>query len=417
LKQSVQLAVWYAAARIAGWLRVPARGCAPAPAARTSAPDGISVVIPSRNGQSLLAAQLPGIAQELASLPAETIVVDNGSTDGTAAWLAAEWPGIEVEVCAAPLSFAAAVNRGMARARYSRVCLLNNDMLLEPGFFMALDNAFRAVPSLFCATAQIRFPAGVRREETGKAVMAQTHPDDFPIRCDEPIPGEDLTYVLYGSGGCSLYDAAMLRSLGGADEAYAPAYVEDLDLGYRAWQRGWPTVFVAGAMVEHRHRATTSRYYSEAQLAEILERNYLKFLARAISHRPLFRRLWKQALDRLRRRSDRALRFAPALALSAGPAAQPRSTEEEFLALTAGDVAVFPGRDASQEPLVMFADRIEQPADSVLANHCEVVLVRKGKELALRAARRWTGRKWAQRKQETVGQAGTAYGHSACPEN
>ena len=75
--------------------------------------------------------------------------------------------------------------------------------------------AFRAVPGLFCATAQILFPAGVRREETGKAVMAQEDPDDFPIRCDEPLAGEDGSYALYGSGGASLYDGAKLRALGG----------------------------------------------------------------------------------------------------------------------------------------------------------------------------------------------------------
>jgi len=422
LRQSAQLAFWYTAARIAGWLRPFAARLPAGPAPGPAAPAGISVVIPSRNGRSLLAAQLPGIMRDLASLravpfPTEVIVIDNGSTDGTAAWLAEEWPRIEVEVSAEPLSFAAAVNRGIGRARYSRICLLNNDMLLEPGFFAALDGAFRAVPSLFCATAQIRFPAGVRREETGKAVMAQAHPDDFPIRCDEPIPGEDLSYVLYGSGGCSLYDAAMLSALDGADEAYAPAYVEDLDLGYRAWQRGWPTVFVAGAVVEHRHRATTSRYYSEAQLAEILERNYLRFLARAVSDGPLYRKLWKQALGRLRRRKDRALRFAAALALASRPSVRPFYPEEEFLALTAGDVAVFPGGDASQDPLVMVADRLERPPDSVLEAHSEVVLVRQGKSLALRAARRWTGLKLARRKRETEGQAGTARGPAACPKN
>jgi GT2 family glycosyltransferase len=112
-----------------------------------------------------------------------------------------------------PLSFSRAVNLGIAAARHSRVCLLNNDMLLEPGFFTALWRAFDQVPDLFCATAQIHFPPGVRREETGKAVMAHSSPDDFPVRCDEPLPGEDGTWVLYGSGGCSLYDAEKLRAL------------------------------------------------------------------------------------------------------------------------------------------------------------------------------------------------------------
>jgi GT2 family glycosyltransferase len=242
-----------------------------------------------------------------------------------------------VEVSAEPLSFAAAVNRGIRRARYSHVCLLNNDMLLEPGFFAALGSAFDRVPGLFCATAQIRFPAGVRREETGKAVMAQTGRDDFPLRCDEPIAGEDLTWVLYGSGGCSLYDAGMLRALGGMDEAYGPAYVEDLDAGYRAWQRGWPTVFVAGALVEHRHRATTSRYYTEEQLAEVLETNYLRFLARAVADDRLFRELWEQAIGRLYRRRNRSLRHAARIALAGAASQRGSGCERRILALTGGE--------------------------------------------------------------------------------
>jgi GT2 family glycosyltransferase len=393
LRESLQFALWHSAARVAGWLRAPAIRRPPAVAAGPAAPAGISVVIPSRDGRALLAAQLPGILRELAP-PSEVIVADNGSGDGTGPWLAAEWPQVRVEVSPHPLSFAAAVNRGIARAGYSHVCLLNNDMLLEPGFFRALVRAFEQVPGLFCATAQIRFPAGVRREETGKAVMAQAHPDDFPVRCDEPIAGEDLTWVLYGSGGCSLYDASMLRALGGIDEAYAPAYVEDLDVGYRAWQRGWPTVFVAGAVVEHRHRATTSRYYTEERLAEILEINYLRFLTRAVAHGPLFRKLWKQATGRLRRRRDRALRHAARLALAAEPPVQGPYREEQFLALTSGDVAAFPGGDASQAPLVAFADRLETPAPALLALHCEVVLVRQGNALALRTARQWTQKRW-----------------------
>jgi GT2 family glycosyltransferase len=233
----------------------------------------------------LLAAQMPGILREMEPFAVEVIIVDNGSDDGTAQWLRAAYPQARIEASAGPLSFARAVNRGIALARFSHVCLLNNDMLVEPGFFRALRQKFDEVTSLFCATAQIQFPAGARREETGKAVMAQAGPEDFPVRCDEPLPGEDGTYVLYGSGGCSLYDVAKLRALGCVDEAYEPAYVEDLDLGYRAWQRGWPTVFVAGAVVEHRHRATTRRYYTEEQLEAVLEVNYLKFVARSVGRR------------------------------------------------------------------------------------------------------------------------------------
>ena len=271
-------------------------------------------------------------------------------------FLAREFPAVVVESSEAPLSFAAAVNRGIRRARYSHVCLLNNDMALEPGFFAPLARAFAAVPDLFCATAQIHFPAGARREETGKAVFAPGGPRDFPVRCEEPLEGEDLSYVLYGSGGCSLYCAAKLRALGGVNEAYAPAYVEDLDLGYRAWQQGWPTVFVAGARVEHQHRATTSRYYTEEELSRILEINWLRFLATAVASPKLFRGMWRAAALRLRLlgRAD-VLEQAWRMPLAVERVPRVAYAEELFLALGSGKVAVFPGKAPRGKPAVLVA--------------------------------------------------------------
>jgi len=366
------------------------------------------VVIPSRNGRDLLAAQMPGILREMEPFASEAIVVDNGSDDGTAEWLRTAYPQARVELSAGPLSFARAVNRGIALARFSHVCLLNNDMLVEPEFLRALRQKFEEVTSLFCATAQIRFPAGARREETGKAVMAQTGPEDFPVRCDEPLPGEDGTYVLYGSGGCSLYDVAKLRALGCVDEAYEPAYVEDLDLGYRAWQRGWPTVFVAGAVVEHRHRATTRRYYTEEQLEAVLEINYLKFVARSVARRSVFGRLWKQALDRLRLRAARpaaqaALRKAAGIARSGGPAPQPAYSEEVFLALTGGSVALFAGRAKDARACVVRVRQIAAPSAELLETYREVVVVQEGADLAFQAARELTDCKWNGRVEERMG--------------
>ncbi|MGA7241294.1 MAG: glycosyltransferase [Bryobacteraceae bacterium] len=355
---------------------------------------GVSVVIPSRNGRELLAAQLPGILSDLDGSRTEVIVTDNGSDDGTVEWLRTHWPSVQVDLSTPPLSFARAVNRGIARARFSHVCLLNNDMLIEPGFFGALRRAFDDVADLFCATAQIRFPEGVRREETGKAVMAQDHPTDFPLRCDEPLPGEDGTPVLYGSGGCSLYDAAKLRALGGLDESYEPAYVEDLDLGYRAWQRSWPSVYVAGAVVEHRHRATTRRYYTEGQLEAVLELNYLKFLSRAVANRVLFARLWKQALDRLvllgeKASARAALGQAAVLARSGGPRLTPVFPEEDFLALTNGCAAMFPGTGACVA--VLPVERLEPPLLVLLREHREVMLIAAAESsAAFRAALRFT---------------------------
>ncbi len=312
-----------------------------------SLPPGISVVVPTRNGKDLLARLLPTLLPQLPA-SSEVIVVDNGSDDGTAEAMPA---GVVVESSTEPLSFAAAVNRGIRRARFSHVCLLNNDMELEPGFFTALQRAFQEVPDLFAATAQILFPEGVRREETGKAVMPPLTwrgAEDFPVRCDPPVEGENLSYVLYGSGGCTLYDTAKLRAMGAFDESFAPAYVEDLDVGYRGWLQSWPTVFVAAARVLHRHRSTTKRYFSESELTLALERNYLRFAAK--SGNP---RLWRDAVDRANLIAAKVspspvslqvLHEAADLARHAQPAKSAVLDMEPTLALTSGAVAVFPGK-------------------------------------------------------------------------
>lgn len=254
------------------------------------------------------------------------------------------------------MPFAAAVNLGIGRAKYSHVCLLNNDMALEDRFFESLLAAFDRVPNLFCASAQIFFPAGLRREETGKTVFVPARdraPEDFPVRCQEPLPGEDLSWVLYGSGGCSLFDAAKLAELSGFDEAYIPAYVEDLDLGVRAWRRGWPSVFVAGARVLHLHRTTTSRYFSQEQLALALETNYLRFLARAVGDRRIFIAMWRAAIHRLHNRE--ALAEARRIAFERGLPSGAALDDASLFALNSGAVAVFPGRAPSRRRRVLVA--------------------------------------------------------------
>ncbi len=344
--------------RLARSRKLDSRPRSEAPALETP-PAGVSVVIPSRNGQELLRQCLPPL---LAQSPDQVIVVDNGSTDGSADWLRANFPEVAVVCSAAPLSFAAAINAGLARASFAHLCLLNNDMEVEPGFLDALSGALREEPELFCATAQIFFPAGRRREETGKAVMPPgAGPFDFPITCILPVEGESRSPVLYGSGGCSMYDTAKLRALGGLDKSFTPAYVEDLDIGFRGWQHGWPTVFVPEARVLHRHRSTTSRYFSEAEIQSAVEKNYLRFLLKNVSGP--FDRLWSHAVDRvnLLAATDRspakyfdALGFAGRIRAARPPSPQAIS-DEDVLALGSGEVTRFAGRQRSAGPRVTIA--------------------------------------------------------------
>jgi len=314
---------------------------------------GISVIIPSRHGRQLLEQMLAGVEADLAASgqEGEIVVVDNGSSDDTGGYLRRAHPAVRVEAHGDPLSFAGAANRGAALARYARLCLLNNDMEIEPGFFRALAEAFSEDPALFCASAQIFFPPAARREETGKTALRRAEdltPDDYPVFCDLPLEGENFSPVLYGSGGCSLYDREKFLALGGFDEFYQPAYVEDLDLGYRAWLCGWPSIYAASARVLHHHRATSGRFYKQEELNRLLEVNHVRFLLRGMQSAEVFSGYYQQAIARLRR-------VAPAeLALVTEPrqvfraAARPRlpgrDREKGILDLTGGAVRFFPGR-------------------------------------------------------------------------
>jgi GT2 family glycosyltransferase len=340
-----RLTFWHAAAQTAGSWRLPAfLNRPPKPIAYSSLLPGISVVIPSRNGRGLLEDCLPRL-ESPDNIIVEIIVVDNGSNDGTVPFLREAHPGVIVEENPEPLSFAEAANRGIRRARFSHVCLLNNDMLVEAGFLAELRRCFDCVPDLFSASAQIFFPEGRRREETGKAILdASLASTDFPVRCPEPLAGEDQSWVLYGTGGCTLYDATKLRALGGFDPVYETAYVEDLDLGVRAWQRGWPSVYCAGARALHLHRTTTSRYFTPEQIDRLLERNFLRLAARVLPF------LWRDNLRRLRR-----AKYLDALRFAAQLRRYRVRGDDRFLALVRGDAAVFPGERTSGKPVVLIA--------------------------------------------------------------
>ncbi|MDX2178722.1 MAG: glycosyltransferase [Bryobacteraceae bacterium] len=293
---------------------------------------GIAVVIPSRNGRELLERSLPLV---LAQGPDQVVVVDNGSDDGTVEWLP---EGVEAVVSKEPLSFAAAVNRGVERVRFSHVCLLNNDMEIEPGFLAELRTAFEEIPGLFCSTAQILFPPDKRREETGKAVLQTGDPFAFPVRCDEPVQGENYSPVLYGSGGCSMYCTRRLREIGGFDESFTPAYVEDLDVGLRGGQ----TVYADRARTLHRHRSTTARYFTPEEIESAIERNLL----RAVAKNGLGD-LWRITIERLNRRQNLdALRFARTLEPVRGAKVSPWAS---------GDIFRFPGRLRRGKPVIAVA--------------------------------------------------------------
>lgn len=140
-------------------------------------------------------------------------------------------------------------------------------------------------PDTFAITAQIYFwDPTRRREETGKTRGALSG-GAFYAAHDQPGPADPpLQPVFYAGGGSSAYNRAKFLALGGFDDIYHPFYVEDADLSYRAWKRGWPTLLSIDSVVYHKHRGTIGRRFEEDYIANIVRRNNFLFV-------------WKNASD------------------------------------------------------------------------------------------------------------------------
>jgi glycosyltransferase involved in cell wall biosynthesis len=81
----------------------------------------------------------------------------------------------------------------------------------------------------------------------------------------------------YPGGGSSAFDRRKFLELGGFDRLYEPFYLEDADLGYLAWKRGWKVLYEPRSRVWHEHRGTIGRRFTARQIDDVLRRNFLLF--------------------------------------------------------------------------------------------------------------------------------------------
>jgi GT2 family glycosyltransferase/glycosyltransferase involved in cell wall biosynthesis len=236
-----------------------------------------SVVIPNWNGRDLLAKYLPSVVAALAGNPAnEIIVVDNGSTDGSADFVRERFPAVRVLALETNRGFGGGSNAGFEAARNDIVVLLNSDMRVAPDFLQPLLDGFTD-ENVFAVSCQIFFSDPNKlREETG---LTQGWWENGGLRVrhrDDPaITG--LYPCFYGGGGSCAFDRRKFLELGGFDELLAPFYLEDTDLGYLAWKRGWKVLYQPNSVVIHEHRGTIGKRYSEEHIQAVLRKNYILF--------------------------------------------------------------------------------------------------------------------------------------------
>ena len=198
----------------------------------------------------------------------EVLVIDNGSSDGSAEYVRADFPQVSILSWAENLSFTKAMNKGISAAKGDVVIVLNNDVIVERDFIAPLVRHFRENDDTFAVGAKML--SGDRKTlNFGRAK------GDFRYGFFSRVIGDSAFAVnsLYACAGGAALDKDKFLELGGFDEDYG-VYWEDLDLCYRAWRRGWKTIYEPQSVVYHKVHATNIKKYGQRGIDSLSGENY-----------------------------------------------------------------------------------------------------------------------------------------------
>lgn len=207
-----------------------------------------TVIIPNYNGKNFLKKCLETATGGMVN--ASVVVVDNGSSDGSREWIAQHYPDVSLIAFPENRGFCAAVNAGIKAADTPYVFLLNNDTAVEPDCIQRLEEVMDKNPRLFSAGAKMLSMKNPNEVDTAGDLysafgwafaIGKGHPSD---RYEKSLR------VFSNCAGAAIYRREYLKRTGLFDEAHF-AYLEDVDLGWRARILGFWNVTVPAAKVYH----------------------------------------------------------------------------------------------------------------------------------------------------------------------
>jgi len=224
----------------------------------------VSICIVTFQTRDYLQKCLESIERHPPSGAYEIILVDNGSTDGTAEMVRAGFPGVRLTELGANTGFTAPMNQALRQASGAYLLLLNPDTLVHPQAFDRLVAFMEAHPEVgICGPKVLNTDGSLQKpcrrgESTPWAVLS------YFLGLSALFPrsrffggylmsymGEDETHAVAGvAGSCMLIRRKLVEEIGYLDERFF-AYQEDADYCYRARQAGWKVFYVPAAQITH----------------------------------------------------------------------------------------------------------------------------------------------------------------------
>ena len=205
-----------------------------------------TIVIPNYTGIKYIEKCVCALEGE----PARIIVVDNGSTDGSRQIVQEKFPRVRLICLEKNYGFCRAVNVGIAESKTTYVILLNNDTEAQPGFVRALEGPLERHPEVFSGSAQMRSMHDPELiDDAGDYYCAL----GWAFACGKDKPVGDYQHkrrIFAACGGAAIYRRKVFDEIGCMDENHF-AYLEDIDLGYRARIHGYINLYIPEAVVYH----------------------------------------------------------------------------------------------------------------------------------------------------------------------
>jgi len=297
----------------------------------------VSVVIPTYNRRDLVERCLDSLALQTHD-DIEIIVVDDGSTDGTAELVASRYPHARMERLPRNGGFAVAANAGIRAARGAWVLLLNNDVTMEPDCIARMLATAEQASSDIVAPMILWDDDRARIYSAGDRMRKDGRPE--PIGFRQPREGFTPPEFIFGAtAACGLFRREVLDTVGLLDESFG-AYFEDSDLCFRARLAGFRAALAAEAVAYHIGSASQGgrTWWRSAQCcrnhALLVEKNMPEALRAkhhaliAAERRHQSERLWSSARAELGtlRAVGVALRYALSLKRALPAARRARTT-------------------------------------------------------------------------------------------
>ena len=243
----------------------------------------VTIVIPNFNGEEILTPTLKSILKASVAYKGEVeiLLVDDASTDKSMELINNLFPEIKILQHDKNRGFSEAVGTGVKGATHSIIILLNSDVIPDINFISPLINWFNR-SDVFSVSPLILGKTGNSQRVSwtiGKIKRGEMRKENWDITtARKSVQNGHILKSLYASGGSVAFRKKMFLELGGFLSLYKPFYVEDRDIGTRAWKKGWQTIFEPRSMVTHDHVGTIKRFFAKKKIKIIRKRNRFFYL-------------------------------------------------------------------------------------------------------------------------------------------